>query len=218
MMIIEVPKGYTFIKEGNIIAFEEKGILKMQRRQGKFDEVMYDITYKTKGNNKCYYCGREIEPQRITLDHVYPRSLGGPTIPPNLVPACRKCNSIKENMTPEQFRAYRNLGTDEQKKLFRKEFFQIKFFQEKWIHILPEEWISQTPISDLLVLIDLHDTHTNKYKRTKEYYLRCQQFPSPIVIDCHRFVLDGFTEVLYAKNNRIREIPTIILENVEVIF
>ena len=121
-------------------------------------------------------------------------------------------------MTPEQFRAYRNLETDEQKKLFRKEFFQIKFFQEKWIHILPEEWISKTPISDLLVLIDLHDTQTNKYKRTKEYYLRCQQFPSPIIIDCHRFVLDGFTEVLYAKNNRIREIPTIILENVEVIF
>ena len=155
---------------------------------------------------------------KITLDHIYPRSLGGPTIPPNLIPACRKCNSLKENMTPEQFRAYRKIKGEQQKDLFRKEYFRTKYFQERWVHILPEEWISQTTISDLLVSIDLHDTSTIKYKRTKEYYARCQQFPSPIIIDCHGFVLDGFTIVLYAKNNRIKEIPTIVLENVEVIF
>ena len=101
-MIIEVPKGYTFIKDENIIAFEEGGKLKLLRRHGKFDEIMYDITYRQKGRNKCYYCGRvnsDIEPLKITLDHIYPRSLGGPTIPQNLIPACRKCNSTKENMT-----------------------------------------------------------------------------------------------------------------------
>ena len=57
-MIIEIPKGYTYMKEGNIIAFEENGILKMQRRHGKFDEIMYDVTYQQKGRDKCYYCGR----------------------------------------------------------------------------------------------------------------------------------------------------------------
>lgn len=220
-MIIEIPKGYIYMKEGNIIAFEENGILKMQRRHGKFDEIMYDITYQQKGRDKCYYCGRnrnENQLLKITLDHIYPRSLGGPTIPPNLIPACRKCNSLKENMTPEQFRAYRRIKGEQQKDLFRREYFRTKYFQERWVHILPEEWISQTTISDLLVSIDLHDTSTIKYKRTKEYYTRCQQFPSPIIIDCHGFVLDGFTIVLYAKNNRIKEVPTIVLENVEVIF
>ena len=48
--------------------------------------------------------------------------------------------------------------------------------------------------------------------------MRCKQFPKPIIVDCHNFVLDGFTAVLYAKNNRIKEIQTIVLENVEVIF
>lgn len=217
-MIIEVPHGYTFNKDGSVIAFEENGVLKMQGRQGKFHDVMYDITYELKGRNKCYYCGQEILPAKMTLDHVYPRSLGGPTIPQNLVPACRKCNGRKENMTPEQFRSYLALKDEEQKRRFIKEYFATKYFQERWVHILPEEWISSTSISELLLLIDLQDTSTNKYKKTKEYYLRCKQFPKPIIIDCHRFVLDGFTEVLYAKNNRIKEIPAIILENVEVIF
>lgn len=220
-MIIEVPKGYTFIKDENIIAFEEGGKLKLLRRHGKFDEIMYDITYRQKGRNKCYYCGRvnsETEPLIITLDHIYPRSLGGPTLPQNLIPACKRCNSLKENMTPEQFRAYERIKVREQKELFRREYFRTKYFQERWVHILPEEWISQTPISDLLISIDLQDTSTTKYKRIKEYYTRCQQFPHPIIVDCRGFVLDGFTIVLYAKNNRIREIPTIVLENVEVIF
>lgn len=105
-MIIEVPKGYTFTKEGDIIAFEENSILKMKGRQGKFQDIMYDITYKLKGNDRCYYCGEKVNPSKITLDHVYPQALGGPSIPQNMVPACRNCNGKKEDMTPDQFRAY----------------------------------------------------------------------------------------------------------------
>lgn len=218
-MIIEIPRGYTFVKEESIIAFEEKGTLKIYGRCGKFQDVMYDLTYKLKGRNKCYYCGNEVKtPSKMTLDHIYPVSLGGPTIPPNLVPCCRKCNGIKENMTPQQYGAYRNLKDEDQKRKFLQEYWNIRYFQERWLHILPEEWISQTPISDLLVLMDLTDTNTRKYKKTKEYYSRCKQFPKPIIVDSRRFVLDGFTQVLYAKNNKIKEIPAIVLENVEVIF
>lgn len=218
-MIIEIPRGYTFIKDGNIIAFEDNGILKFYARKYKFQHVMYDLTYELKGSYKCHYCGTQVENSRkMTLDHVYPVSLGGPTIPQNLVPCCRKCNGIKENMTPQQYQAYRNLRDDDQKRKFLKEYWSIKSFQERWLHILPEEWISQTPISDLLVLMDLTDTNTRKYKKTKEYYSRCKQFPKPIIVDSQRFVLDGFTQVLYAKNNKIKEIPAIVLENVAVIF
>lgn len=217
-MIIEVPKGYVFDKEGDIIAFEKDNILKLKGRQGKFQEVMYDITYKLKGNNRCYYCGEEINPSKITIDHIYPQALGGPTIPQNMVPACRNCNGKKEDMTPEQFRAYMNLKDKGMQTQFRKEYFQSKLFQTRWVHILPEEWISEKAISDLIVAIDLTDKSTNKYKKIKEYYTRCRQFPKPIIVDCHNFVLDGFTAVLYAKNSRIVEIPAIVLENVEVIF
>ncbi len=217
-MIIEIPKGYTFEKEGEIIAFETENVLKLKGRQGKFQDIMYDITYKLKGNDRCHYCGKHVEKSKITLDHVYPQALGGPTIPQNMVPCCRNCNGKKEDMTPEQFRAYMNLKDEKLQSQFRREYFQSKMFQIRWVHILPEEWISKRPISDLIVTIDLTDTSTNKYKKIKEYYMRCKQFPKPIIVDCHNFVLDGFTAVLYAKNNRIKEIQTIVLENVEVIF
>lgn len=219
-MIIEVPKGYIFNKEGDIIAFEENGKLKLRPWLGMFNEVMYDLTYKLKENTKCYYCGKNVKDDgiKLTLDHIYPRALGGPTIPQNLVPACRSCNGRKENMTPEQFKAYMSLGDMKRKKEFQKEFFRIKYFQEKWIHVLPDGWTTKATINELILLIDLQDTSTSKYRKTREYYLRCGQFRKPIVIDCHNFVLDGFTEVLYAKNNKIQEIPTIVLENVEVIF
>lgn len=218
-MIIEIPRGYTFVKDESIIAFEENGILKIYGRRGKFQDVMYDLTYELKGRDKCYYCGRQIEfPSQITLDHIHPVSLGGPTIPQNLVPSCRKCNGRKENMTPEQFNVYINLKDENQRKLFLQEYWSIKPFQERWLHVLPEDWIEQTSISDLLVLMDLTDTNTRKYAKTREYYIRCKQFPKPIIVDCQRFVLDGFTQVLYAKNNKIKNIPAIVLENVAVIF
>ena len=218
-MIIEIPRGYTFIKDESIIAFEDNGILKIYGRRGKFQDVMYDLTYELKGRNKCHYCGAEVPlPSKMTLDHIHPVSLGGPTIPQNLVPSCRKCNGIKENMTPQQYSAYRNIEDEEQKKKFLREYWGIRFFQERWLHILPEEWINQTPISDLLVLMDLTDTETKKYKKIEEYYCRCKQFPKPIVVDTQGFVLDGFTQVLFAKNNKIKEIPAIVLENVKVVF
>lgn len=218
-MTIEIPRGYTFVKDGSIIAFEDNGILKIYGRRGKFQDVMYDLTYETKGRNKCYYCGTEVPlPSKMTLDHIHPVSLGGPTIPQNLVPSCRRCNGIKENMTPQQYRAYRNLKDEEQKRKFLQEYWNIRYFQERWLHILPEEWINQTLISDLLVLMDLTETETKKYKKIEDYYSRCKQFPKPIVVDSQRFVLDGFTQVLYAKNNKIKEIPAIVLENVAVIF
>ena len=217
-MIIVVPEGYVFTKKGEISAFEEKGILKLYARYSQFEDIMYDLTYTIKGRDKCYYCGKKLTKKDMTLDHIYPRSLGGPTIPQNLVPACKTCNGRKENMTPQQFEVYRRLPNKKEKLEFKKDFSNIRYFQEKWLHSIPNDWISKVLTTSLIVLINLEDTKTNKYKSIDAYYLRCGQFPKPIVVDCHGFVLDGFTIVLYAKNKGIKEIPTIVLENVEVIF
>ena len=124
-MIIEVPKGYTFSAKKDIIAFEENSMLKLKKRPFKFEYIMYDLTYKLKGKRKCYYCGRVVEPSQITLDHVYAKGLGGPTIPQNMVPSCKKCNEEKENMTPDQFRVYMSLKDDGAKEQFKREYFKI---------------------------------------------------------------------------------------------
>jgi 5-methylcytosine-specific restriction endonuclease McrA len=48
-------------------------------------------------NWTCQYCGKAAE----NVDHVHPRSKGGTHTWDNVVAACRRCNSKKENRTPE---------------------------------------------------------------------------------------------------------------------
>ena len=51
---------------------------------------------------RCVYCGRGAEVGPLTLDHVIPRRLGGPTSWENLVTACLRCNREKGARTLEQ--------------------------------------------------------------------------------------------------------------------
>jgi len=51
---------------------------------------------------ECVYCG-ENSKRYLTLDHVYPRSKGGPNTWDNLVTACKKCNNEKDNLTLEEY-------------------------------------------------------------------------------------------------------------------
>lgn len=48
--------------------------------------------------HECQYCGRTAE----NVDHVVPRSRGGTHTWDNVVAACRRCNTRKENRTPEE--------------------------------------------------------------------------------------------------------------------
>ena len=48
----------------------------------------------------CQYCGLRGE-RMMTVDHVLPRSKGGPSTWENLVCACMRCNNRKNNRTPE---------------------------------------------------------------------------------------------------------------------
>jgi len=48
----------------------------------------------------CQYCGRN-GGERMTIDHVVPKSLGGRAVWENVVSACRTCNLRKANKRPE---------------------------------------------------------------------------------------------------------------------
>lgn len=50
----------------------------------------------------CCYCGRRFPVSQLTYDHVIPRAQGGRTVWDNIVTACRRCNAVKGNRTPEQ--------------------------------------------------------------------------------------------------------------------
>lgn len=49
----------------------------------------------------CQYCGRN-GGERMTIDHIVPKSLGGRTVWENVVSACRACNLKKGNKRPSE--------------------------------------------------------------------------------------------------------------------
>ena len=53
-------------------------------------------------HHTCQYCGVQPGWERITVDHVLPRSQGGVSSWTNCVAACPDCNTLKANRTPEQ--------------------------------------------------------------------------------------------------------------------
>jgi len=50
--------------------------------------------------SRCQYCGRKFKPSELSLDHVVPRSRGGPNSWENMVCCCTKCNVRKGGRTP----------------------------------------------------------------------------------------------------------------------
>jgi 5-methylcytosine-specific restriction endonuclease McrA len=53
---------------------------------------------------KCAYCGSEKE--RLTIDHIIPKSRGGETIFENCVSSCKLCNNNKGARTPRESGMY----------------------------------------------------------------------------------------------------------------
>lgn len=51
---------------------------------------------------RCGYCGKRFPAEKLTLDHVIPKSWGGADTPNNLAASCKPCNNKKANRTPEQ--------------------------------------------------------------------------------------------------------------------
>ncbi len=55
-------------------------------------------------NHNCQYCGKTAPASQLSLDHVVPRSRGGPTTWENVVCCCVECNTRKGGRTPKEAR------------------------------------------------------------------------------------------------------------------
>ena len=53
-------------------------------------------------NHMCVYCLRSLSADEISVDHVIPKSRGGRETWENLVTACKTCNGLKGDKTPEE--------------------------------------------------------------------------------------------------------------------
>jgi 5-methylcytosine-specific restriction endonuclease McrA len=52
--------------------------------------------------SQCQYCANYFMADKLTIDHIFPRSRGGKNEWLNLVTACKKCNQKKGNKTPSE--------------------------------------------------------------------------------------------------------------------
>ncbi|MDZ8052553.1 MAG: HNH endonuclease [Aulosira sp. ZfuCHP01] len=77
-------------------------------------------------HHSCQYCGSK---KSLTLDHVIPRSQGGPHAWNNVVIACERCNSYKGNRTP--FEAGMQLRTKPKAPVHPA----ISFAEQFWINV-----------------------------------------------------------------------------------
>ena len=53
-------------------------------------------------NNQCQYCANHFSDDKLTMDHVMPKSRGGNNTWENLVAACMKCNQKKGSRTSKE--------------------------------------------------------------------------------------------------------------------
>lgn len=74
------------------------GFSKLPRQEVKFNRR----NLFARDGNTCQYCGKRLSTSALSLDHVIPRSRGGPTTWANVVCACVRCNVRKGGRTPEE--------------------------------------------------------------------------------------------------------------------
>jgi hypothetical protein len=64
--------------------------------------VLSNKTLFRRDQNICAYCGNMFPTEKLTRDHIIPKSLGGKDIWTNVVTACKPCNHRKGSKTLEQ--------------------------------------------------------------------------------------------------------------------
>lgn len=83
----EDPASIALIREIDLAIFQATGQVPYSRRA---------LFIRDRG--RCGYCGRPGD----TMDHIVPKSRGGPATWTNAVVACRACNARKADRTPEE--------------------------------------------------------------------------------------------------------------------
>jgi len=79
----------------------------VRREKSKARELRRSQWWKRRCSmGECHYCGAEVAPRELTMDHIVPLARGGKTTKSNVVPCCKKCNSKKKYLLPLEWEEY----------------------------------------------------------------------------------------------------------------
>ncbi len=101
---VEVVETYDEVIRSVSLSLRMPAVVRLTRRVRHHQpKVRFSrINVLTRDGFRCQYCGEKQLARDLTLDHVLPRSLGGPASWTNIVAACRPCNAKKAARTPER--------------------------------------------------------------------------------------------------------------------
>ena len=83
---------------------EEQTIRKEKEKARRLRQSAWWMRKTSTG--QCYYCGKKVDREEITMDHVVPLSRGGRSTKGNIVPACKECNNKKKYLLPVEWQDY----------------------------------------------------------------------------------------------------------------
>jgi 5-methylcytosine-specific restriction enzyme A len=83
---------------------DEREIKREKEKARRLRRTNWWYTRVQKG--ECYYCGRIVGRENLTMDHVVPLTRGGKSSKGNLVAACKECNNKKKYLLPLEWEDY----------------------------------------------------------------------------------------------------------------
>jgi 5-methylcytosine-specific restriction protein A len=87
------------------IAFEHADESHIKREKARAREIRASQWWRQEiGKGVCYHCEQKFSREELTMDHLIPVSRGGKSNKKNLVVSCKRCNSLKKNLTVAELR------------------------------------------------------------------------------------------------------------------
>lgn len=209
-MIMELPEKFSIsfaeVIDGELLIYELM----------RYEDLMYELTYALK-KRKCVYCGKKLKRNNCTLDHRYPRDIGGVSITNNLFPCCPDENSEKGNLTHEEFLKMRTLTKSERSRYLKELEIQKKSILSRIGFKLPKKWVTYENINNIKYRKPAENLKGKKYYRILEFYKKYKKLPRPIIVDKNNRLLDGYNLIVFSRDFEIRRVPVIKLDNVEIV-
>ncbi len=203
-------------------AIIENGKLKIRYA----DEYMQIMSAIARSEGVCAYCGKKLNPDDLTIDHMTPKCQGGATILANICPACSECNNEKAFLTPVQFDYHKLLLKEDceaAQRYFKDCEKQMKadkkcaMYFENLAGRLNVRFVD---LSDIVVKKSIIESEPESIKREhneESHILTYGKLRRPMVVDENMTLLEAKHLYILAEKYGMKKVPVIVLFNVECI-